>query len=50
MALSKLQMFMDGDRGGLMSGTFLAVLPLIIVFVMFNKKIIAGLTAGSVKG
>lgn len=50
VALSKLQMLMDGDRGGLMAGTFLAVLPLIIVFILFNKRIIAGLTAGSVKG
>jgi cellobiose transport system permease protein len=50
VALSKLFMQMDGDRGGLMAGTVLAVLPLIIVFVLFNKQIIAGLTAGSVKG
>lgn len=50
VALSKLFMQMDGDRGGLMAGTFLAVLPLIIVFIIFNKQIISGLTAGSVKG
>lgn len=50
VALSKLFMQMDGDRGGLMFGTVLAVLPLIIVFVIFNKQIISGLTAGSVKG
>jgi len=50
VALSKLFMQMDGDRGGLMAGTFLAVLPLIIVFVAFNKQIISGLAAGSVKG
>jgi ABC-type glycerol-3-phosphate transport system permease component len=43
-------MQMDGNRGGLMAGTVLAVLPLIIVFAMFNKQIISGLTAGSVKG
>lgn len=50
VALSKLFMQMDGDRGGLMAGTVLAVLPLIVVFIMFNKQIISGLTAGSVKG
>ncbi len=50
VALSKLFMQMDGNRGGLMAGTVLAVLPLIVVFVMFNKQIISGLTAGSVKG
>ncbi|MBI9104623.1 MAG: carbohydrate ABC transporter permease [Spirochaetales bacterium] len=50
VALSKLFMQMDGNRGGLMAGTVLAVLPLIIVFIIFNKQIISGLTAGSVKG
>lgn len=50
VALSKLFMQMDGDRGGLMAGTVLAVLPLIVVFIIFNKQIISGLTAGSVKG
>jgi len=50
VALSKLFMQMDGDRGGLMAGTLLAVIPLMVVFITFNKQIIAGLTAGSVKG
>ncbi len=50
VALSKLFMQMDGDRGGLMAGTVLAVLPLMVVFIIFNKQIISGLTAGSVKG
>ncbi|WP_053228234.1 carbohydrate ABC transporter permease [Spirochaeta cellobiosiphila] len=50
VALSKLFLQMDGDRGGLMAGTVLAVLPLMVVFIIFNKQIIAGLTAGSVKG
>jgi len=50
VALSKLFMQMDGDRGGLMAGTVLAVIPLIGVFIAFNKQIISGLAAGSVKG
>lgn len=50
VALSKLFMQMDGDRGGLMAGTLLAVVPLIFVFIAFNKQIISGLAAGSVKG
>ena len=50
VALSKLFMQMDGDRGGLMAGTVLAVVPLIFVFIAFNKQIISGLAAGSVKG
>lgn len=50
VALSKLSLQMDGDRGGMMAGTLLAVLPLMIVFIAFNRTIIDGLTAGSVKG
>lgn len=50
VALTKLSLQMDGDRGGMMAGTLLAVLPLMVVFVAFNRTIIDGLTAGSVKG
>ena len=50
VALSKLFMQMDGDRGGLMAGTVLTVLPLMIVFIIFNRQIIENMTAGSVKG
>ena len=50
VALTKLSLQMDGDRGGLMVGTVLAVLPLMAVFIAFNRQIIDSLTAGSVKG
>lgn len=36
--------------GMLMAGTFLAVLPVIVLFLALQKEFIAGLTAGAVKG
>ena len=48
VALSKLFMQMDGDRGGLMAGTVLAVLPLMAVFIAFNKQIIDVITSYSI--
>lgn len=50
VALSKLSLQMDGDRGGLMAGTVLAVAPLMAIFIAFNRQIIDSLTAGSLKG
>lgn len=37
------------DYGMVLNGTFLATLPLLIVFFIFSKQIIAGLTEGAVK-
>ena len=33
-----------------MTGTTLATLPLLIVFVIFGRQIVAGITQGAVKG
>jgi cellobiose transport system permease protein len=38
------------DYGKIMSATFVATLPLIIVFLIFRRYFISGLTAGAVKG
>ncbi|UOQ86975.1 carbohydrate ABC transporter permease [Gracilibacillus salinarum] len=38
------------DWGGLMAASTLAVLPITIVFLFFQKYFVSGLTAGSVKG
>lgn len=38
------------DYGMLLNGTFLATAPLIIVFLIFNKLFISGLTSGAFKG
>lgn len=38
------------NYGEQMSGAFLISIPIIVLFVIFQKKVTAGLTAGSVKG
>lgn len=50
VALSSLSGRQQGEFGGLYVGTALALLPLIIIFVFFSKRIIADISAGSVKG
>jgi multiple sugar transport system permease protein len=37
------------DYGGLMMGTAITVLPLLIIFIFTSRQLITGLTAGSVK-
>jgi multiple sugar transport system permease protein len=37
------------DFGGLMMGTAITVLPLLIIFILTSRQLISGLTAGSVK-
>ena len=49
VALSILNSRVDNNLGGLMLGTALSLLPLIVVFLAFSRQIIAGLTAGAVK-
>ena len=36
--------------GPVMAGTVVALIPTLIVFVLFLKKIVAGMMSGSVKG
>ena len=36
--------------GMLMTGTLVAVLPVIVLFLLLQKEFVAGLTAGAVKG
>jgi len=38
------------DYSGLMLGSLLATLPLLLVFLFFQKQFIAGLLGGAVKG
>ncbi len=38
------------DYGAMMAGTFLAVLPVVLLFFLLQKEFISGLTAGAVKG
>jgi multiple sugar transport system permease protein len=50
VALRTLQGQIQTDWGAIMTGTALAVLPLLIIFVFASKQVIEGLVAGSVKG
>ncbi|MMZ65533.1 L-arabinose transport system permease protein AraQ [compost metagenome] len=50
IALQQLFTNKDGiDFGMIMSATFTATLPLLIVFIFFSRWIIAGLTSGAIK-
>ncbi|MFC7440778.1 carbohydrate ABC transporter permease [Laceyella putida] len=49
IALRSLNDVRFTDYGMMLSGTFWATVPLIIVFLFFNKWFISGLTQGSVK-
>lgn len=50
LALRSLQGLVNTDWGAVMLGTALAVLPLLILFFLASRQVIAGLVAGSVKG
>ena len=50
VALSVLNSRVDNNMGGLMVGNALTLLPLLIVFMIFSRQIISGLTAGAIKG
>ncbi|MBU4227354.1 carbohydrate ABC transporter permease [bacterium] len=38
------------DYGGLFAAMVISIIPAIIVFILFQKKVISGLTAGAIKG
>ncbi len=50
VALSSLFRQSDGNFGGLMLGTALSILPLLVAFIFFSRQIISNLAAGAVKG
>ncbi len=50
LALRSVQSVANTPWGAVMLGTFLSMLPLLIAFLFFSRQMIAGLTAGSVKG
>jgi len=49
LALKTLNGAYYTDFAMVMAGTFMATIPILIVFLMFSKQFIAGLTEGSVK-
>ncbi len=49
LALRSLQSPVDTEWGALMTGSAIATLPLVILFVLSSRQLISGLTAGAVK-
>ena len=38
------------DYGGLFAATSISILPVILVYVIFQRRFVAGVAAGAVKG
>jgi multiple sugar transport system permease protein len=49
LALRALQSPVDTEWGALMAGSAIATIPLLILFALTSRQLIAGLTAGAVK-
>jgi multiple sugar transport system permease protein len=49
LALRSLQSTMNTEWGALMCGSAIATIPLIVLFAITSRQLIAGLTAGAVK-
>jgi multiple sugar transport system permease protein len=49
LALRSLQSPVDTEWGALMAGSAIATIPLVILFALASRQLIAGLTAGAVK-
>ncbi len=49
LAIRSLQTPVDTEWGALMAGTAIATIPLLILYFVFSRQLIAGLTAGAVK-
>jgi multiple sugar transport system permease protein len=49
LALRSLQSPVDTEWGALMTGSAIATLPLIVLFILSSRQLISGLTAGAVK-
>jgi multiple sugar transport system permease protein len=49
LALRSLQTTMNTEWGALMAGSAIATIPLLILFALSSRQLIAGLTAGAVK-
>ena len=50
LAISKLQSEMSSDFGLIMAGAALAAIPIVIVFIAFQKYFTQGIAMGAVKG
>ena len=50
LALRSVQSLANSPWGAIMLGTFLSMVPLLLAFLFFSRQMMAGLTAGAVKG
>ena len=50
VALSSLHFMAEGDYGALMIGNALSLIPLLIIFIAFSKRIVSSFLASSIKG
>ena len=50
IALNQMVGIYEQEYGSLMAGTFLSILPVIVLFMLLQREFLAGLTAGAVKG
>lgn len=50
LAVSKFQGQYTVDYGGMMAAATLVLLPQLVIYAIFQRHVIAGLTAGAVKG
>src|SRR5882672_6605109 len=50
IGMNQLVGLQQQQYGALMAGTFLSVLPVVLLFILLQKEFVAGLTAGAVKG
>ena len=50
IGLSQLSGTQEEILGPLMAGTLLAILPVMLLFLLFQREFISGLTKGAVKG
>jgi multiple sugar transport system permease protein len=49
LALRSLQSLVDTERGAPMTGSAIATLPLLVLFVLSSRQLISGLAVGAVK-
>ncbi len=50
LALRQMNQTYYAEHSMVLAGTFMSLIPLLIVFVVFSRQMIAGLTEGAVKG
>jgi ABC-type glycerol-3-phosphate transport system permease component len=50
IALNQMVGLYSQQYGVMLAGTFLSILPVVILFFILQKEFISGLTAGAVKG